>query len=143
MTFTLSEIALFIMALSAFMGVLAIYNLRRRLGGAADETQTTMRRLGELSPRLEQNLDELAETLRELRKLTKHTEGVAADAEAISGEVRAGVEAIRIARRSRAAAAAAKAGFLALREVVSSREGNGGPQDDFNERTGRRERPNE
>lgn len=139
MTFTLSEIALFIMAVSMFMGVLALFNLRRRVGEAADETKQTMARLGDLSPRLERNLDELSETLRELRSLTRHTEAVAADAEAISAEVRAGVQALRIARRSKAAAAAAKAGFIALREMTApAPEENGNSRQEASERTGRR-----
>jgi hypothetical protein len=141
MTFTISEISLCLMAVSVFTGVLAVFNLRRRVGDAADETRKTMIRLGDLTPRLERSLEELAGVLQELQKVTKHTEAVVADAEVVSGEIRAGVQTLRIARRSRAAAAAARAGFVALRDLTSAPSaGNGGPERDSPERTGRRDR---
>lgn len=135
MTLTLTEIALLVMAASVFAGVIAMYTLTRKVGEAAEETRRTMTKLGNLTPRVERGLDELTTEIRELQELTRRTESVVEHADAVGQEVRAGVTALQIAKRSRAAAAGARAGFSALRDLAAAPapSTNGGSDHDSNQ----------
>jgi dsDNA-specific endonuclease/ATPase MutS2 len=125
MTFTVSDIMLTVIALSLAACAVQLLRIWGRLGRTATEVENASRRVGELEPRLERVLDELSGELRELRSLTRRTDAVVSDVQAVSGEIRRGVEIVDLTRRTRAAVAGARAGLAVLGRSQPSNNGEG------------------
>ena len=101
-----------------------------RMSRAATEVESAVRQVSSIVPKLEKVLDEAAVELQELRLLTRRSEAVTADVQAISGELRKGVMLLDVTRRTRAALAGVKAGFAALKTSPQEAQDDNGKGDD-------------
>jgi hypothetical protein len=136
MTFTVSltELLLVFMALVLTAGTFMMFFVARRVRDTADSVTQVSAELVELMPSVRRLLDEATTELNQLQQLTTRTTSVAENVDAMTGEMKVGVTALKLARRSQAAVSAAKAGLAMLNSHTENNSTNGGRKDERDER---------
>lgn len=128
MTFTvsLSELLLVFMALVLTAGTYLVFSVARRARETADSVTRVSAELVELMPSVRRLLDEATTELNQLQQLTSRTTSVAENVDAMTDELKMGVTALKLARRSQAAVSAAKVGIAILSGHPENHSMNGG-----------------
>jgi uncharacterized protein YoxC len=128
---TLAEVSLVVIAImlaviALIYAVAAITAIKgwRRIDRAMDGVEDSIKKLGQFGPKADHLIEQLGGTLQEARGLVRRTGDVASDVQAVSGELRRGVEMLNVTRRTQAAVAGVRAGFSALVRPTTNGKGH-------------------
>jgi len=130
MTFTLSEVLLLVVAVTAMAFVIVFVGLSFQLRRTAAEMEETARHVRSLVSPAQRLLKEAESDVAEIRELARRTTQIAQDVQSVTGEASAlTIQLLRalegeVSDRARAAMVGARAGFAALRRTRSE-DGSG------------------